>query len=47
MKILIIVIFFLFLRMIFKNFFIKKNNANQSTETENDQIIDVEYEELE
>ena len=47
MKILIIVIFFLFLRILFKNFFIKKNNINQSGKTENDQIIDVEYEELE
>ena len=47
MKILIILIFFFFLRMIFKNFFIKKNNINQSSKTENDQIIDVEYEELE
>jgi len=47
MKILIIIGIFIFLRMIFKNFLIKKDNTNYSNKEENDQIIDVEYEELE
>ena len=47
MKILIIIFFFLLLRMLFKNLLSKKNNSKYSDKEKNDEIIDVEYEELE
>ena len=47
MKILLIILLFIFLRMIFKNLLTKKNNFDYSDKKDNDQIIDVEYEELE
>ena len=48
MKILAIIAIFIFLRMIFRNFFfIKKKTSKPPNKRENDQIIDVEYEELE
>ena len=48
MKILAIIATFIFLRMIFRNFFfIEKKTSKPSNKRQNDQIIDVEYEELE
>ncbi len=47
MKILIIIFFFLFLRMLFKNFLSEKKGSKYSDREKNDEIIDVEYEELE
>ena len=47
MKILIIIFFFLLIRMLFKNFFNKKNDLRYSDKEKADEIIDVEYEELE
>ena len=47
MKILIIIALFVFLRIVFRKFLVKKNNINYSNKEKNDQIIDVEYEELE
>ena len=47
MKILIIIGLFILFRMIFRGFLITKNNPKYSNKEKNDQIIDVEYEELE
>ena len=48
MKILALILLFIFLRMIFRTFFfIEKKDVNPSNEEKNEKIIDVEYEELE
>ena len=47
MKILIIIVLFIFLRMTLKKILIKRSNSNYSDKEKNDEIIDVEYEELE
>ena len=48
MKILAIIVLLLILRMIFKRlFYIEKNTTKHSSKDKNDEIIDVEYEELE
>ena len=47
MKILIIIGIFFFLRSLFRKFLIKENDSNYSDKEKNDEIIDVEYEELE
>lgn len=46
MKILIIVGLFIFFRMLFKTFLVK-NDLKYSNKEKNDEIIDVDYEELE
>jgi len=48
MKILVAIIIFIFLRMLFKNIFlIKKNSNNAAAEANRNDVIDVDYEELE
>jgi len=47
MKIIIIIFFLLILRTLFKNFLNKKNDSKYSDKDKNNEIIDVEYEELE
>ena len=47
MKLLIIIGIFFFLRTLFRKFLIKENDSNYSDKEKNDEIIDVEYEELE
>lgn len=47
MKILIIIGIFIFLRTLFRKILIKKNDSKYSDKEKNDEIIDVDYEELE
>ena len=48
MKILAAIIIFIFLKMLFKNSFLIKKEGNVSTSKVNrDNVIDVDYEELE
>ena len=48
MKILATIIVFIFLRMLFKNFFLIKKNTNSDVSKSNrNDVIDVDYEELE